>query len=178
MSELELNREYAVPKEPFLATLRELVRCYQAFEAYSAAHIRTLGLTPPQFDIVATLGNTEGMAFKELGEKTLITKGTLTGVVDRLAEKKLVRRIASPTDGRSQIVQLTARGGALFARVFPEHIAYAGRAFKRLSAEELEQTRLMLTRLRGAIENEVSAKADAGPVGAKRGGRNQIARNP
>lgn len=141
-----------MPKEPFLATLRELARCYQAFEAYSAAHIRTLGLTPPQFDIVATLGNTAGMSFKELGEKTLITKGTLTGVVDRLVEKRLARRVASPTDGRSQIVQLTAKGEALFAKVFPEHIAYAKRAFAPLGADELEQTRLSLLRLRGAIE--------------------------
>ena len=139
-------------KEPFLATLRELARCYQAFEAYSAVHIRSLGLTPPQFDIVATLGNTPGMTFKELGEKTLITKGTLTGVVDRLADKKLVRRVASPSDGRSQIVQLTATGEALFARVFPEHIDYARRAFAPLSADELEHTRAVLARLRNAIE--------------------------
>jgi DNA-binding MarR family transcriptional regulator len=35
----------------------------------SRSHIRTLDLTPSQFDIVATLGNTDGMSFKELGEK-------------------------------------------------------------------------------------------------------------
>lgn len=139
-------------KEPFLSAVRELARCYQAFEAYSSAHIRTLGLTPPQFDIVATLGNTEGMTFKELGEKTLITKGTLTGVVDRLAEKKLVRRVASATDGRSQIVQLTAKGEALFAKVFPAHIAYARRAFDSIEAAELEGIRLGMARLRAAIE--------------------------
>jgi DNA-binding MarR family transcriptional regulator len=76
--------------------LRELARCYQAFEAHSGAHVRSLGLTPAQFDIVATLGNTPGMSFKELGEKTLITKGTLTGVVDRLEAQRLVRRSACP----------------------------------------------------------------------------------
>ena len=163
-------------KEPFLVTLRELARCYQAFEAYSAAHVRTLGLTPPQFDIVATLGNTEGMTFKDLGEKTLITKGTLTGVVDRLAEKKLVRRVASATDGRSQIVQLTAKGAALFDKVFPAHIATMRRAFSSISTEELEQARTALARLRGAIENEVSVQADAGLIGVKRSGRNPNAR--
>lgn len=141
-----------VAKEPFLTTVRELARCYQAFEAYSSAHIRTLGLTPPQFDIVATLGNTEGMTFKELGEKTLITKGTLTGVVDRLADKKLVRRVASPTDGRSQIVQLTAKGAALFAKVFPEHIDHVRGAFSALGAAELDEIRLAIARLRAAIE--------------------------
>lgn len=144
-------------KAPFLGTLRELVRCYQAFESYSAAHIRTLGLTPPQFDIVATLGNTAGMTFKELGEKTLTTKGTLTGVVDRLAEKKLVRRVASPTDGRSQIVQLTAKGVALFEQVFPAHMEYARRAFDQLSTEEHDETQTVLIRLRRAIENARTA---------------------
>lgn len=143
----------AVAKEPFLSAVRELARCYQAFEAYSSAHIRTLGLTPPQFDIVATLGNTPGMSFKDLGEKTLITKGTLTGVVDRLADKQLVRRVASPSDGRSQIVQLTPQGEALFAEVFPVHLAHARRAFASLDAAELDAIRLAMARLRTAIES-------------------------
>jgi len=69
---------------------------------YSSVHIRSLGLTPPQFDIVATLGNTPGMSPKELGEKTLITKGTLTGVVDRLEDKGLVRPDRLASDGRGQ----------------------------------------------------------------------------
>ncbi len=132
---------------PFLPTIRELVRCYQAFESYSARHIRSLGLTAPQFDIIATLGNTPGMTFRELGEKTLITKGTLTGVVDRLEEKKLVRRVASPTDGRSQIVQLTVRGEALFAKVFPAHLAHVAKAFAGYGADELQQTQDTLKRL-------------------------------
>ena len=113
-------------KETFLPILRELARCYQAFENYSAKHIRTLGLTPAQFDLIVTLGNTQGMSFKELGDKTLITKGTLTGVVDRLVAKKLVQRIASPTDGRSQTVQLTTDGQSLFTRIFPAHVACQG----------------------------------------------------
>ncbi len=132
---------------PFLPVIRELVRCYQAFESYSSRHVRALGLTSPQFDIIATLGNTPGMTFRELGEKTLITKGTLTGVVDRLEAKNLVRRVPSPTDGRCQIVQLTARGEAVFATVFPAHVAYVGRAFSELRPEELLQMQDLLMRL-------------------------------
>jgi MarR family 2-MHQ and catechol resistance regulon transcriptional repressor len=131
----------------FMPTIRELVRCYQAFESYSARHVRSLGLTPPQFDIVATLGNTPGMTFKELGEKTLITKGTLTGVVDRMEAKRLVRRTPSPTDGRCQIVQLTTRGEEVFVKIFPEHLAHVGSAFAGMSANELQQTQDMLKRL-------------------------------
>lgn len=132
---------------PFLPVIRELARCYQAFESYSARHVRSLDLTPSQFDIIATLGNTPGMSFRELGEKTLITKGTLTGVVDRLEAKKLVRRIASPADGRSQLVQLTAKGEAVFGKVFPAHVSHVGHAFAELSPEELQQMQDMLKRL-------------------------------
>ena len=135
----------------FLPLLRELSGAYQAFEVYSSAHIRSLGLTPAQFDIVATLGNTPGMSPKELGEKTLITKGTLTGVVDRLADKKLVRRIASPSDGRSQIVQLTPQGEKLFARIFPVHLAHMQCAFAQLSQKELAGMTENLRRLRGVF---------------------------
>jgi MarR family 2-MHQ and catechol resistance regulon transcriptional repressor len=132
----------------FLPLLRELACTYQAFEVYSSAHVRSLDLTPAQFDIVATLGNTSGMSTKELGEKTLITKGTLTGVVDRLTDKKLVRRIASPSDGRSQIVQLTPQGEKLFARIFPAHLAHMERAFALLSQKELTRMTESLRRLR------------------------------
>ena len=136
---------------PFLPTLRELTSAYQAFEAYSAVHIRTLELTPAQFDIIATLGNTPGMPLKELGEKSLITKGTLTGVVDRLTDKKLVQRVASPSDGRSQTVQLTEQGVALFERIFPDHLAHLQRAFTELSPDELVNLEKSLRHLREAL---------------------------
>lgn len=135
----------------FLPTLRELASTYQAFEAYSAAHIRTLDLTPAQFDIIATLGNTPGMPLKELGEKSLITKGTLTGVVDRLTDKKLVQRVASPSDGRSQTVQLTPQGEALFERIFPDHLAHLQRAFIELPPDELINLEKSLRHLREAL---------------------------
>lgn len=120
----------------FLPTIQALVQCYQAFETHSGADIRGLGLTPPQFDIVATLGNTAGMTATELGEKTLITKGTLTGVVDRLAARGWVERVAHGSDRRCQIIRLTPAGAALFDRVFPAHMDYLAARFAGTDAAE------------------------------------------
>ncbi len=139
-------------KPAFLSVIRELARTYQAFEQYSGSHVRALGLTTCQFDIVVTLGNTPGMNFRELGEKTLITNGTLTGVVDRLEEKGIVRRAADSRDGRSQVVSLTAAGEQLFSEVFPAHLEHMGKAFERMSREETETARQTLERL-GSIFN-------------------------
>jgi MarR family transcriptional regulator, 2-MHQ and catechol-resistance regulon repressor len=137
--------------KPFLPVIYELVRAYQAFESYSALHIRTLGLTAPQFDIIATLGNTNGMSFKDLGDKTLITKGTLTGVVDRLEAKNLVRRVASPSDGRSQLVQLTRAGEKMFAQVFPVHLAHLEQVFAGFTQRDMDQSEAALQKLRDAF---------------------------
>jgi len=137
-----------MPKERYLKTLRALAECYQAFSRHDAAHARSLGYTSAQFDIIATLGNTDGMTFKELGEKTLITKGTLTGVVDRLEARGVVRRVGSPSDARSTIVQLTPKGRREFERVFHAHVAYLKRGFLVLDAAELDRLDHLLGRLR------------------------------
>ena len=123
----------------FLPVLRNLVSAYQAFERYSAPHIAGMGLTMTQFDVIATLGNQLPMSCKELGEKTLVTKGTLTGVLERLEAKGLILRQANSEDARSQLIGLTSEGQSVFEKVFPEHLEFLNKAFKKLSSDELQQ---------------------------------------
>ncbi len=137
----------AVTSEPSLATVRALVRAYQAFSSYSETFVRQYDLTPAQFDVVATLGNTPGMSMGDIGEKTLITKGTLTGVVDRLERKGLVTRETPPENRRSVIVRLTATGQQLFEQVFPAHIWDIQQHLDPLDPSEMELLRVLLNRI-------------------------------
>ncbi|HEY8096704.1 MAG TPA: MarR family transcriptional regulator [Methylobacter sp.] len=148
----------------FPTVLRELLRTHQAFLAYAASHVHTLDLTLPQYDIIITLGDTPGMTFKKLGEKTLITKGTLTGVIGRLEDKGLVQRVASETDGRSQIVRLTPTGEDVYERTFPEHLVFINRIFNDYSPEDVENLEAALRRLHETVttlrSNEGGTPAD------------------
>lgn len=155
-----MSRPSSLPAS-FLPLLRELVRTYQAFERYSAAHVRSMGLTPAQFDVLATLGKTEGMSPGQLVRKTLITKGTLTGVVDRLQDKGLVQRLPDPNDGRGQIVRLTPQGQSLFEQVFPAHGTHLVRAFGRLNAAQRSAAEQALRSLRQALEQAGTEEVDA-----------------
>lgn len=137
-----------------MPTLHQLIRCTQAFERYSGAHVRLMGLTESQFDVIATLGNTEGMTCKELGERTLITKGTLTGVLDRMEARALIARRTDASDARRTHIALTRKGNVLFAEVFPVHLKHLQRAFGRLSERELNHLRDGLALLRLAFEKE------------------------
>ncbi|HEY9780453.1 MAG TPA: MarR family transcriptional regulator [Leptolyngbyaceae cyanobacterium] len=138
----------AAAKEAFMPVVRELVRAYQAFRSYSDADIRQLGLTSSQFDAIATLGNTPGMTFKQLAEKTLTTKGELTGIIDRLEKKGLVRREVPPEDRRSFIAVLTPEGERVFQETFPAHIAHLKQRFEQLDRHELEEIRVALEKIR------------------------------
>jgi DNA-binding MarR family transcriptional regulator len=136
----------------FLPLLRELVRSYQAFENFSTPHIKSMDLTSPQFDVIATLANQPPMTCKALGEKTLITKGTLTGIIDRLEIKELVERTTNVDDGRSQKIQLSAKGQEVFSQAFPSHMKHLERAFNQLSQKERLNLTNSLKKLRDAME--------------------------
>ena len=131
-----------------LLLIKDLVQAYQAFENHSASHIKEMGLTMTQFDIVATLGNQPPMTCKELGNKTLVSKGTMTGVLERLEAKGLIDKFPNTEDGRSYKIGLTKAGEKLFKRVFPEHIEYLGKAFGKLSKNELEQAVTVLRNIK------------------------------
>jgi MarR family 2-MHQ and catechol resistance regulon transcriptional repressor len=137
----------------FLPTLRNLVSAYQAFERYSAPDVKAMGLTTTQFDVIATLGNQPPMTCKELGEKTLVTKGTLTGVLERLEAKGILERKLNPEDARSQMIGLTQAGQTLFEKVFPAHLNHLDKAFQKLSAKELVEITSSLQLLKNVFEN-------------------------
>ena len=143
----------------FPSVLRELLRTHQAFLSYAACHVHKFDLTLPQFDVIITLGNTSGMPYKKLGEETLITKGTLTGVISRLEDKGLVQRLASETDGRSQIIRLTEAGNDLFERTFPEHLHFINQLFNNYSPEDITILEAVLVKLREAV---IEARSNGG----------------
>jgi MarR family transcriptional regulator, 2-MHQ and catechol-resistance regulon repressor len=139
--------------DPYLKVLRPLVETYLAFWRIDTRHIKSLRLTPSQFDVIATLGDTEGMTCSELSAQTLVTKGTLTGVLDRLVSKGLIRRDAMKGDRRCTKISLTVKGDALFRKTFTAHLAFLRPFFERaLSPEEVNQTRALLLRLRDSFQ--------------------------
>jgi MarR family 2-MHQ and catechol resistance regulon transcriptional repressor len=133
--------------ERYLKSVRLLAECLQGFERFSGEAVRRCGLTHAQFDIIATLGNTPGMTYKELGDKTLITKGTLTGVIERLDTKGLVERNRCE-DKRSFSVRLTAEGEKVFAEVFPVIVEQGKQLFAPYSEADFDDIERTLRKLK------------------------------
>ena len=136
--------------QTFVPLMAELAGAYQAFSLYDAEGLRKSGsdLTPSQARVIFTLGDTDGMTCKDIGDITLITKGTLTGVVDRLEQKNLVERWSVEGDGRKTIVALTRSGKRVYQREFPRHIEFLKQKFDGLNARDRKQAIELLQKIR------------------------------
>ena len=143
--------------DPYLKILRPLVEAYQAIFQMGDRHIRSMGLTPPQFDVITELGGTQGMTCVELSQATLLAKASLTGIIDRLEAKELIKRQAVPTDRRAINIRLTQKGETLYRKVFPAQANLMRPYFEQaLTKQEISVMKDMLVRLRESCRKDSS----------------------
>lgn len=137
----------------FVSLMQALARAYQSMSMYDAALHRDAdtGLTPSQADVIFTVGGTEGMTCADVSAETLITKGTLTGVIDRLRAKGLVERWGDAYDARRTLIALTEKGDALYKQVYPRHVAALREPFEGLTAAERRRAARLLEKLNEAF---------------------------
>jgi DNA-binding MarR family transcriptional regulator len=120
-------------REP-MGVAAALVRSSFLVNAVYAESSRAYGLTPQQGQLLCVLmPRPYGMS--ELGDVLGLAKSSLTGLVDRSAQRGLVRREPDPEDARAVRVALTTEG----ARLAGEFYAETARRVERL-AEGLDAT--------------------------------------
>jgi DNA-binding MarR family transcriptional regulator len=127
-----------------------------------AAELKALGLSIPQFDLLSTLTEREGLSQQELAERLYVTKGNVSGLLDRMVEAGLVERRAIPGDRRSNALYLTPKGRDLADRGITAQRTYVMRTLGTLPAQdlaELERIVLAWRDLARADEDATLAKA-------------------
>ena len=73
--------------------------------------LRQYDVTPMQCRTLTYLYRQGGESSqKQLEQHLMVKPSTVNGIVDRLEEKGLLKRAASPSDGRCRILTLTDRG--------------------------------------------------------------------
>jgi DNA-binding MarR family transcriptional regulator len=87
-----------------------------------AAELADLGLGQAEVNVLAQLRPVVPRSVGALATATGQRSSTLTGVLDRLERRRLVRRRVNPADRRSFTIELTASGERAGARV---HAAFA-----------------------------------------------------
>lgn len=109
-----------------------LIRLHQALYGEVAARLRVIGLSVPQFDVLSTLTEREGMSQRELAERLYVTKGNVSGLIDRLVDAGLVERHSIPEDRRSHALHLTPEGVRLAKLGMEQHNRFMAETLGRL----------------------------------------------
>ena len=113
------------------------IRLNRRVTAAMAGELRGLGLSIPQFDALSTLTEREGMTQQDLAARLYVTKGNVSGLIDRLVEAGLVERRPIPGDRRSHALYLTEAGADLATRGIVAQKAYVARTLGQLPAGDI-----------------------------------------
>lgn len=145
-------------KEGVRAWLR-LVYCAQMVEQEIRTMLREkFDSTLPRFELMAALDRvTDGITMGELSRWLMVTKGNITGIAERLSEDGFIVREPTPTDRRSFIVRLTARGSSEYKRMEVEYERLLEEIFAELSLEESDQFMGLLARIKEGVQRRHEA---------------------
>lgn len=97
-----------------------------------------MDITAPQFAVLSTLSKHENLDQATLAGMIAHDRATIGGVIERLIAKGLTERHTSPTDRRSKIVTLTAKGQEVYERMLPIVNEMQTQILPGLSADERE----------------------------------------
>lgn len=98
--------------------------------------LRRHQLNTTEFGVLSVLYRTGDTPLQQIGDKILITSGSVTYVIDKLEKRGLLKRVSCPTDRRVTYASLTDEGHALMDVVYPEHIAMFPEIFSPLTEQE------------------------------------------
>jgi DNA-binding MarR family transcriptional regulator len=115
--------------------------------AIAARYAKTFDLTIPEWRIIAVLGRRPGLTAKEIAEATEMDKVAVSRAVARLVSAKRVQTRADVEDARRQILQLTAQGESVHARIAPIALATEEKLLGALDARERRELNALLDRL-------------------------------
>ena len=110
-------------------------------------------LTLPQLKLLGLLARRpEGVPGRELASALGVGPSAVTALVERIVEPGYARRDEDPHDRRVTRVRLTARGEALFERVFAGRQERLAEILQQLQPDELDTVLRAVTLLRAAAE--------------------------
>ena len=139
-----------------------VLRTHNSLHPFIDRGLRELNLTGAQLNALLVLrdAGSAGLPLSEIGRHLVVTKASVTGLIDRLEREKLVQR-DSHSDRRVTLAKLTEKGAALLEAALPRHRQVLAELLDALTADEKEQLIGLLTKLRRGLREKPNGKASS-----------------
>ena len=116
--------------------------------------LKSFSLTPCQFEVLMTLWHEDGIVQSELGRRVSRDGPTITGVVDRMEKKMLVKRKRATHDRRVVKVNLTAKGKNMQEQLSTTKKQVFEKITHNLSLREINNLVTLLEKMMKNVERE------------------------
>jgi DNA-binding MarR family transcriptional regulator len=138
-----------------MAEVGRILHAGRRLEAAIAASAAERGLSVPEGDILFTLRRSRELRLSpsQLADWLFVTSGTMTGRLDRLEQRGLIRRVPHPTDRRGMDVELTAEGRRLADELVTQHVENEERLMSGLSRDERRTLEKLMRKLLAHLED-------------------------
>lgn len=130
-----------------LKAVTVILRASQAIQEVIRKDAANYGLNPTEFSCLELLYHKGDQPIQMIGKKVLISSSSITYVIDKLEQKKYVRRQGCPEERRVIYAVLTEEGQALMDEIFPQHVKKITAIFADLHEDEVKQTIELLKRI-------------------------------
>lgn len=130
-----------------LKTMRILFRAVQSIEQIVKKDVRNYGLTVNEFAAIEALYHKGKVSVNEMCQTVLIPNSSMTYVLDKLEEKKYIKRIQDINDKRTFYVELSMEGQKHANQILPKHYKVMSQVFSILTKEEQDLLNQYLKKL-------------------------------
>ena len=134
-----------------------IIRLVGRMQAAINERLRAIGVSIPQCDVLTTLSEEEGVSQQELAKRLYVTKGNISGLLDRLEHAGLVERRSIASDRRQYAIYLTETGRATAEKAIIVQHRWIASTLGRMSESELEALETQLVALRDVVRDEESS---------------------
>ncbi len=124
-----------------------LVRTHNTLMETDRRDIRQYGLNQTEFAVLELLYHRDSYPLQQIGEKILITSGSITYVINKLEQKGLLARTPCAEDRRVIYASLTEQGRRLIGEIFPRHADALTQALRGLTTAEMAQAIALLKKI-------------------------------
>jgi len=125
-----------------------LSRAARAVERRLTTVIAAHGITAVQFGVLVQLATNNSMTRAELARATMVRPQSMAGVIEGMAEQRMLRFVGTSGRGRANPVMLTDSGEAIVDVVWPAFVEANKAKALGLDENEAASLNLVLHRLR------------------------------
>ena len=131
--------------------------------------LRQIGVTGPQRLVLRIVGLSPGISAGELAELLHVHPSTLTGVLQRLVDQRMLSRESDASDRRRAVLHLTDKGARVNAAAKITVEAAVSRVLTKVSDRDRAACRKVLELVGAELESQVA------PIQPVKAGRKTVA---